>query len=912
MDKAERNKLIVEMDAPAKEVAEQFGVSVSTVYRVWKDAAMQKANAAEVESFAVTPTGKRLNRGQLFGQTATSGITRVGGNIEQDYQRELRGDGGIKLYEQMANHPVAAAVLFASKMAIRSVNWYVEAAGEDKVDEDAAEFVDGCLHDMAQTLEEIIDQICTMLIYGYSIAEIVYKRRKGRDVSKSQPRSRFDDNKIGWRRWQFIHPRSLSTYERWDFDDFGRVQGFWQTDQDNYFERVYIPIEKALLFRTTSAFDNPEGRSVLRPMYTAHYYAENLAEVEAISAERMGAGLPVMYVDSSILGDVNDDESNYALAKDLVTNVRVDEQMGVVIPARKMGTGSDGAPGMLFELMSAPSQGVNFTDIIDRHEKRMAMTVLAQFIFLGMLQVGTQALNASATDTFQMSIGAWADSIAGVVNMYAIPRLLALNTFTIEDTPKLMHSDIGVPDLPALAEYVNKLVGSQVLTPDGSLEEHLREMAKLPEQDEEIEIVAEQPTPPTPEAPPEEEEPDEEVEISADPFELDESFGGPESGHRGHKGVPGQRGGSAPRFGVIGSYLSGGLEEEVDSTASVLQEKHTELTRPRARELAAAKIFDQYTKEAEDLENTATARDASPEHIALYDRWMDALDTQTIQDKLIELTGHRHLIADLTVIDQYAELFGGPGSGHHGHKGVPGSRGGSAPSGGGVSFTQAATSGDVASSEGLGGGICKSSLVHYEGDGSGVWKAETDASGYHDGNSEVAAYRINQMLGDDSVPETVFSELDGQRGSSQIFIDGAKEGWDITGGNTSSMEYLNKNHAAQMDGIIATDIITYNADRHEGNWIVDSGGKLWAIDNGHAQWQKWEDSNHAAAWNSSLFDKQQHGSYKFSDESIAKWSKITRQEFDAALMDVSTDFNVRKENAWANLQYIVREGKIEW
>jgi hypothetical protein len=247
-------------------------------------------------------------------------------------------------------------------------------------------------------------------------------------------------------------------------------------------------------------------------MYQSWYYAENLSEVEAIAAERMGTGIPAMYLGTNL--DTSDNaSSDWAMARDIVRNVRTDEQMGLVFPYPKMGLAPEGT-GVLFELISPPSQGlIDFSELIDRHEKRMAMTVLAQFIFLGMLQVGTQALNQSSTDTFQMSIGAWSDSVAAIINRYAVPRLFALNAWNVEELPKIKHSDIGVPDLPALAEYINKLVGSQVLTPDGSLEQHLREAANLPEQEEaEIEIV-EEPT----------SEPEiEEEDIEEEPVEIEE------------------------------------------------------------------------------------------------------------------------------------------------------------------------------------------------------------------------------------------------------------------------------------------------------------------------------------------------------------------------------------------------------
>jgi hypothetical protein len=381
----------------------------------------------------------------------------------------------------MSVHATVAAVLFAIQMAQRQVRWFVEPYSDDAQDVEAAEFLEGCMDDMVHTWEDNVAQVFSMLKFGFSVCELVYKKRLGQSVGRNTPRSRFDDGRIGWRRWQHISPKSLDMADRWIYDDQDRLQGFRQLAAPHY-QPVAIPLEKALLFRTTVEFDNPEGLSILRPMYQSWYYAENLSEVEAIAAERMGTGIPAMYLGTNL--DTSDNaNSDWAMAKDIVRNVRTDEQMGLVFPYPKMGLAPEGT-GVLFELISPPSQGlIDFSELIDRHEKRMAMTVLAQFIFLGMLQVGTQALNQSSTDTFQMSIGAWSDSVAAVINRYAVPRLFALNAWNVEELPKIKHSDIGVPDLPALAEYINKLVGSQVLTPGMDLEQHLREAANLPEAD---------------------------------------------------------------------------------------------------------------------------------------------------------------------------------------------------------------------------------------------------------------------------------------------------------------------------------------------------------------------------------------------------------------------------------------------
>src|SRR5437016_1603691 len=66
-----------------------------------------------------------------------------------------------------------------------------------------------------------------------------------------------------------------------------------------------IPIEKSLLFRTTSARGNPEGRSALRGAFTSWYYLKRIREYEAIGIERDLAGMPTFGVPLEVLLGAN-------------------------------------------------------------------------------------------------------------------------------------------------------------------------------------------------------------------------------------------------------------------------------------------------------------------------------------------------------------------------------------------------------------------------------------------------------------------------------------------------------------------------------------------------------------------------------------------------------------------------------
>mgnify|MGYP001603980724 CR=1 FL=1 len=373
MNVTERRQVVQQNpDAPATELAQQFSVSAATIYRDRRELALAAGTANQVEVYREDVTsGLEFDK---YAQLAQSGVSFHGGAVDEEFQRELQGDGGIKLYTEMAVHPVTAATLFAINMAQRQVSWSVEPAAEEEPDQAAAEFLEQCMADMSQTWDDVGAQVFTMLKFGFSTCELVYKKRLGDKppaYTKDPAGSRFDDGQLGWRRWQFISPRSMPAGNRWDLDEQGRVKLIRQTPAPDYRERL-IPIEKALLFRTSTEFDNPEGISVLRPMYKPWYYATNLAEVEAIGAERLGVGLPVIYLgDGCTMSGAN---SDLEMAKDIVRNIRADEQMGIVIPRPRLT--SEGR-GMLLELLSPPSRGfVDFNQVIERYEKRMAMTVL--------------------------------------------------------------------------------------------------------------------------------------------------------------------------------------------------------------------------------------------------------------------------------------------------------------------------------------------------------------------------------------------------------------------------------------------------------------------------------------------------------------------------------------------------------
>lgn len=362
--------------------------------------------------------------------------------------------------------------MFAIKMLIRHVSWNVEPGGDSAKDREAAEFVESCMYDMQCTWTDTISEILSFLVYGWSFHEIVYKRRMGKTRNR-RTNSKYSDSLIGW---QKLPVRSQDTLYQWEYDTKDNLMGMTQMPPPD-FGLFTIPIQKALLFRTESAKDNPEGRSILRNAYRPWYFKRRIQEIEAIGIERDLAGLPVFYAkDGMDIWDADDPEMVrlYTMMLKMVKNIRRDEYEGLVLPH-----------GFEFELVSTGgTRQFDTNAIINRYDTKIAQTVLADFIMLGHEKVGSFALSSDKTELFSVAISSFLDIICETFNSQGIPTLIDMNGSHFEgitDYPEMRHGDIEEKDIQKVGQYIRDMVGIGILVPDDGLEDYAREIGGLPE-----------------------------------------------------------------------------------------------------------------------------------------------------------------------------------------------------------------------------------------------------------------------------------------------------------------------------------------------------------------------------------------------------------------------------------------------
>lgn len=392
-------------------------------------------------------------------ELGATGLSHYAGRVYEEFIPELAGDRWCRVARRMMNDPVISAVLFSIEMLAREVDWTFEPASEAKADMEAAEFFRGALfEDMSLTWDDTLSEILTFLAWGWCYPEILYKSRQGEGPDPTR-RSRFTDGRVGWRKWA---SRAQETRDRWEFDEGGGVRAMIQAPPPDFRERR-IPIEKALLFRTSAHKGNPEPPGILRRAYRPWYFKSRIENIEGVGIERDLAGLPVAWVPPELLSSEASPEEKQVLSvvQQIVTSIRRDEQEGLVFPLAY----HEGTSNKLYDLTLLTSGGRRQFDtsaIIQRYDQRIAMTVLADFIFLGHTAVGTYELSADKTELFSVALGAWLDMVCDVVNRHAVPRLGDLNGMPRESLPRLRRGTVEAPDLAGLGDYITKLTGAQI------------------------------------------------------------------------------------------------------------------------------------------------------------------------------------------------------------------------------------------------------------------------------------------------------------------------------------------------------------------------------------------------------------------------------------------------------------------
>jgi hypothetical protein len=408
-----------------------------------------------------------------------TGLRHHNGYIDEEIVKDLQWPRCNKVYAEMEHDALISGALYAIKQFIKSSEWRVEEyQGVNKPADAAekAEFIRSCLDDLAKPWSETLDEILSYLTYGFSVHEIVYKKRLGPEKTNKKYRSKYNDGLLGWRR---LPIRSQDTITDFRFDDHGELTHIRQQDFWNKVD-AWIPDDRYLLFRTTSYKDNPRGLSILRSAYRAYYFRKNIEIQEAVGVERDLSGIPIIRVPSEILSP-EADESQKKLRRMyevMGQQLKRNDQSYILMASDIYGNEDTGSGQYIYNvelLSSSGSRQVQTGPVIERYDRRIMQSMISDHMLLGGQSVGSYSLASSKVDAFKTSLVSYLDNIAAQFNEKAIPELFRLNNWDATKTPKLVHDGVDDTNLELIGKFLKDASSAGFITPDEGIENTLRD-----------------------------------------------------------------------------------------------------------------------------------------------------------------------------------------------------------------------------------------------------------------------------------------------------------------------------------------------------------------------------------------------------------------------------------------------------
>lgn len=391
-------------------------------------------------------------------RVSTSGTVLVGGVISmEEYNRKLVGLPGLDILDEMRrSDSTTSTALRIVKLPVQSAKWKITPASDDAQDVKVAGVVQHNLDFLGW--KQVMKEIMLYLDFGFSIFEKVV------DLIESPEYGAY----LGISELGSMKQRTVYKWLQQD-----GTPGITQLDPTGSGGgEISVPMEKLIIFTNDMEGKNYAGRSLLRPAYKHWYMKEGLYKIDALAHEKNGLGIPNLKTPAKAT------DPDKEAAREVVRNIRANEAAFSEMPEGFELTFLD----MMARTVRDPMNSIN------HHATAIMKSVLAAFLELGSStsKGGSHSLSKDLSALFMKSEEATADYIKEVMQRKFIPDIVNMNFPTTKVMPTITYSDLQDTDATTLAEAVGILVGAGAVTPEATLEEHLRTIYDLPSLPQEI------------------------------------------------------------------------------------------------------------------------------------------------------------------------------------------------------------------------------------------------------------------------------------------------------------------------------------------------------------------------------------------------------------------------------------------
>jgi hypothetical protein len=431
-------------------------------------AVTRKTKTKEVEIEKATGTGIDEPSRFKLGSIGYSGLKIFGGVVESEMVKELQYPESNKTYKKMMLHPAVNASIALHKSMVGKAKFRIQepkdASAEDKQRTETIRQM--LFDDMESPLEAVVSEAMTMLGYGFSPVEKIFRKRT------KDSGSLYDDGLIGVRKLSLRHQESI---DKFIFDETGEnVTGIKQnlaliSDPYGRFSAkqnttVVIPRSKFMLFTAGDTKTNPFGTSPLRNVYLPWRYLVNTEELESSGLAKDLQGLPMLSIPSQYMAaDASQEQKQfYSWCQNIVRNIQMNSQSGLVLPM--IYDPETRQPLFKMELLSTDGKKNYDTSKIKEYYQSMIFVGLSADVLLqGNTSVGSFGLGALKTTLTGQAVENYLKHIVDVFNNDLIRQLYELNGWPAAKRCKIDYEGFEAIDLDVYSQSIQRMSATSML-----------------------------------------------------------------------------------------------------------------------------------------------------------------------------------------------------------------------------------------------------------------------------------------------------------------------------------------------------------------------------------------------------------------------------------------------------------------
>jgi len=420
-----------------------------------------------------------------LGEQGFLGLKTRNGFIWEEPVLAFRYPQFIRTINEMRNNPTVGAALTIYRLLLSRVEWDVQPPSDaTEQEKERAAIVKTMMDDMEQSWGNFIESIIPYLEYGFSVNEKVFRRRLKRNGS------RWNDGLVGIKK---LPVRSQETISRWVFSEDGadliRVEQNLQylengarfLNRTNERGLIEIPREKFLLFTCSGTKGNPEGNSILKPIYLAFKQLSLLADQELLSIAKDVQGIlkieiPPKYLDPNASAE---DKAVVSAFQTIINNYNAGTSRGLLVP--NMIDPESKLNLFKYELMSdRGTPKIDTEAVIKRLQNDILSALSVDVLKMGADGTGSFSLADAKTSILALAIDYRLKEIAEVLNMDLMRSLYEMNGWSTERLPKFVYSDIEKVSLDELGKYLQRVKAVGLVEVDRPILNRVREAMGVP------------------------------------------------------------------------------------------------------------------------------------------------------------------------------------------------------------------------------------------------------------------------------------------------------------------------------------------------------------------------------------------------------------------------------------------------